>query len=235
MRRRARQIGGRLGPVRRKQRHDLPAQKIAGEAGVRIGRIFYPRESVLPGIGFQLSTRHRQQRAHQLALAKRPGCRHAAQATHASATQQAKQQRLGLIVTMLGGEQHVAGPQRRGEGGIARLARRLFQAGGVALHLDMGNLQWDAQPLTHRAAMRRPGFGSGLQTMGNMNGRKRRQRLALAQLGQQMQQHGGIQAAGEGHAPGRRVAPGRQGMEKSIRKRHGGRLAGPGPGKQGAD
>ncbi|GFM74693.1 hypothetical protein PSCICM_05120 [Pseudomonas cichorii] len=63
--------------------------------------------------------------------------------------------------------------------------------------------------------MLRPGIGSGLQAVVNMDSIQRRQALALSKLSQEVQQYSGIQAAGETDMPDRRVTPGSQDLKQS--------------------
>ncbi|GGH94306.1 hypothetical protein GCM10007363_20930 [Pseudomonas fluvialis] len=75
--------------------------------------------------------------------------------------------------------------------------------------------------------MRRPVFRYGLQAMRHMQGTQRRQGMLLTQAAQRMQQHQGIQPAGQRHTPARRATPGGKGLQEAIFEGHGaGRMAG---------
>jgi hypothetical protein len=52
-----------------------------------------------------------------------------------------------------------------------------------------------------------PRRGNGLQTMVNMDGAQRRKTMVLRQIGQQVQQNGGIKPTREGNAPSGCVTP----------------------------
>ncbi|CRR32394.1 hypothetical protein PAERUG_E15_London_28_01_14_09662 [Pseudomonas aeruginosa] len=211
MRRAARHAGDGLRPVGGETRHDLPAQVVAREARILVGRILHPVQPVRLRIGFQFGAGNPEQGSAQAAAAQRPARRHRRQAAQARSTQQAEQQGLGLVVEVLRGEQHLSLAQARLECAIAGVARRLLDA---AANGDLHPLdpQRDTQRPADRLAVRRPTVRRSLQAMVDMQRRQRRQGFAPGQLGEQMQQHRGIQPAGKRHAPAPRFAPGRQGL-----------------------
>lgn len=122
------------------------------------------------------------------------------------ATQQAKQQGFGLIVTMLAGEHHLPCPGHFGKRPVARLPRCALNA-GTRLDLHTHHLQGHAQLVTYALAMTWPGIGGSLQTMMDMDCAEGRQGFGVCQGGQEVQQDGGIKAAREGDMPGGGVAP----------------------------
>src|SRR5690606_524298 len=63
-------------------------------------------------------------------------------------------------------------------------------------------------------AMTRPIVGGGLQAMVDVHGTQRWRVMGTAVVGQQVQQDGGVETAGEGDAPGRGIEPGREGSGK---------------------
>ncbi|MNQ89542.1 hypothetical protein D3C85_1048530 [compost metagenome] len=164
-------------------------QVVAREAAIGIRRIFYPAQPMFVGIGLQLGTRALQQRPQQVAGTKRPALRHGRQPLHTGAAQQAKQQGLRLIVAMLRRQQNLAGSEPRTKSRITGPPRGALDT-GARLHLHMLHLQRHSQRIAQATASRRPAIGNRLQAVMNMNGGKRRQRLALRETGQQMQQHG---------------------------------------------
>ncbi|MNP50303.1 hypothetical protein D3C76_1445600 [compost metagenome] len=110
---------------------------------------------------------------------------------------------------MLAGQEDFAGTQGSAESGVARITGALFDAGaGGDLHTD--DLQFDAQIVAQALAMIRPGISRSLQAVVDVNGAQWRQGLLAGQGCQQVQEDGGVEAAGEGDAPGGGGEPGGQ-------------------------
>src|SRR3989338_10968638 len=93
---------------------------------------------------------------------------------------------------------------------VTSIARSTLKTGAWS-NLNIFNLQRHAQGRAQLTAMRRPDIGRSLQAMVDMNSGKRRQCLALREAGQQVQQHRGVQPAGQGNTPARGTTPGLQG------------------------
>src|SRR5690606_6476361 len=125
---------------------------------------------------------------------------------HTRTPQQTKQQGFGLIVTMLGAKQHFALPQPLTECRVTRAPRGLLQTRAWH-HLDPDDFQRNVQLLADALAMPWPGIGRRLQAVVNMHGTERRQLFLSRPVGEQMQQHAGIQATGECDTPGRNRTP----------------------------
>ncbi|MNI58467.1 hypothetical protein D3C73_1135790 [compost metagenome] len=163
--------------------------------------------------GLQFRSRDIEQRAQQTALPQSTLARHPGQPPHPCPTQQPEQQGFGLIVTVLASQQQLMSPGDLDECGIPSVAGRLFKA-GAGLDLNMDDSKRDTLGITHRLAVLGPGVGGGLQPVMDVNGRKGRQRMGLSQRGQQVQQNGGIEATGEGDAPGCGIAPWSETLQK---------------------
>ena len=109
---------------------------------------------------------------------------------------------------MLRRQQHFSARREPRESAIACLAGGTLQA-GTDWHLDAKHLQRHPQRIAEGLTMLRPGVGRSLKPMMDMHGRKWGKAMVLRQIGEQMQEDGGIQTTGERHAPTPGVAPGR--------------------------
>ncbi|MNM67808.1 hypothetical protein D3C81_793510 [compost metagenome] len=107
---------------------------------------------------------------------------------------------------MLAGEQDIARAEHLPEGGIARISGRLFQAGAWG-DLDVDDLEFNVEIVADGLAVGGPGVGSGLQAVVDMDGAQRGGCVVAGVFGQQVQEDGGIEAAGEGDVPGGGVEP----------------------------
>ncbi|MNG17393.1 hypothetical protein D3C84_1013750 [compost metagenome] len=121
---------------------------------------------------------------------------------------------------MLGTEQYLPGAQLIDESGISRISRGPFQA-GPGIYRYPQHLQRNAQFIAKPLAMVRPGIGRDLKAVMDMDGRKRRQGFATGEAHQQMKEDSGVESAGEGDAPGRRMAPRGQGGQQAGFEGHG--------------
>ncbi|MNB89153.1 hypothetical protein D3C76_937300 [compost metagenome] len=172
---------------------------------------------MLVGIGLQFSPRDVEQWPQQMALAQRALTRHTRQPAHAGPTQHTEQQGFRLIVAVLGGQQDLIGQYHFGERVITRVPRRTLQT-GTGLHLHLNDLQRDAQRSAHRTTMFRPRIGHSLKAVMNMDGAQRRQGFGFCEMCKEVQQDGGVQAAGEGDVPSRSVTPRFQIQQKPGRQ-----------------
>lgn len=130
------------------------------------------------------------------------------QTTHAGLRRaEDEKEGLGLVVAVLTGEQHLVCAQSFFEGVVAGIARGLFEAGARG-YLDRDHVEFDTQGIADRLAMGGPGIGGGLQAVVDMNGAQRGRGVVAGVAGEQVQEDSGVQAAGEGDAPGRGVEPG---------------------------
>ncbi|MOA39709.1 hypothetical protein D3C78_1615120 [compost metagenome] len=84
----------------------------------------------------------------------------------------------------------------------------------------MAHLEGHTQRRALGTAVLDPVIGDRLQTVVDMDGGDRRQFLPLAQARQQMQKDGGVQPAGKGDFPRRRMAPGLEDMQETGFERH---------------
>ncbi len=94
---------------------------------------------------------------------------HGSQTAYTSAAQQTEQQGLGLIVTVLAGEQHIPLSQPVSERGVTRLPGSLLDA-RTRIDVYPNQLKCHTQRLTNLPTMFRPRIGCGLQAVMNMNG-----------------------------------------------------------------
>lgn len=85
---------------------------------------------------------------------------------------------------------------------------RLFQA-GTGRDLNMDDTELETQPITDRLAMLRPIISSGLQAMMDVHGAQWRGAMTTGVIGQQLQQDGGVEAAGESDVPGGALSQGK--------------------------
>ena len=108
---------------------------------------------------------------------------------------------------MLAGEQDVAWAEGLPEGSIAGVAGGLFEAGAGG-DLDVDDLEFDAEIVADGLAVGGPGIGGGLQAVVDVDGAQWRGCVIAGVVGQQVQEDGGIEAAGEGDVPGWGVEPG---------------------------
>ncbi|GFM52263.1 hypothetical protein PSCICE_35300 [Pseudomonas cichorii] len=115
---------------------------------------------------------------------------------------------------MLSRQQYISFAQLLNEGCITRLTGRLLDT-GARLHPHSHALKGNTEFQANLSAMLRPGIGSGLQAVMNMDGIQRRQALACGELSQKVQQYGGVQTAGKTDMPDRRVTPGSQDLKQS--------------------
>ena len=122
---------------------------------------------------------------------------HRRQALDTGTAQRLQQQCLGLVVTVMGRQQHLFWTGRIGQCVIARHARRSLRALAGSVHrIDLAGGQQDAQALAFAAAVLRPGGRLCLQPMIDMNGRRGAQ-ARTAYHHEKIQQDAGIEAAAE--------------------------------------
>ncbi|CAI8712845.1 hypothetical protein EMIT0P228_100286 [Pseudomonas brassicacearum] len=114
---------------------------------------------------------------------------------------------------MLGGKQHFIAVDRRYKGRVTRFPRGALDTGARA-HLHSYHVQRHAQGRADRTTMVRPRLSYSLEAVMHMNSAQRGQGLALRKGYEQVQQDGGVEAAGEGDAPGGGVAPGEHVFEE---------------------
>ncbi|MCY1416982.1 hypothetical protein D9M71_324990 [compost metagenome] len=96
---------------------------------------------------------------------------------------------------MLAGQHHVTGLQKLFECLVARVTGLLLETcARLDLHLD--NLQWHVQGGTEVTTMVGPGISDGLETVVDVDGAQGRQGVLTGQVGQQVQQDSGVEAAG---------------------------------------
>jgi hypothetical protein len=118
--------------------------------------------------------------------------RHRRQPPDTGATQQPEHQGFGLVIAMLRGQQHLAFLHHAFKRSVARLASGLFEAcAGPDLNID--DLESYTQNLTHLTAMPRPRRSNGLQAVMHMDSGQGRQGVLAGEIGQQVQQDGGIE------------------------------------------
>ncbi|BBH31603.1 hypothetical protein PBDP_1140 [Pseudomonas sp. St290] len=108
---------------------------------------------------------------------------------------------------MLGGKQHFIAAERRHEGTITSVPGSALDA-GAGLDLHAHYLKRYSKRVADRTTMVRPCIGHSLEAMMDVDSTQGRQGLVFCQGRKQVQQDGGIEAAGEGDAPGSGVAPG---------------------------
>jgi hypothetical protein len=200
----ARQDPGDARPVLLQVGHDPLAQQVAVVPQVGVAGVLHPAQTLPLGIGANRLAAHIQQRPYQPAAAEPRTFRHGRQAPGAGAAKQLQQQRLGLIIEMLGGHQHGIGRQPVGQAPVACRARRrlgTFAAPRLCLHPQY--VKTDTQFLAHRATMNLPVTGLALQLVVDVHGSQRSRQLGTPR-GQQMQQNVGIDAAAVGDPVGGR-------------------------------
>lgn len=170
-------------------------------------------------MSLQLAPAYIKQRPHQPTATEPAPGRHGSQSAHTGTAQQAEQQRFGLIVAMLGRQQHLAFFEAHFDGGVACLPRRLLQA-APRLDLHAHHLERNPKRRANAPAVLRPGIRRGLQTVMNMDRPQRGKRFAPRKVGQELQQHRGVEPAGERHAPTRRMTGATQRRRQTGFKRH---------------
>ncbi len=72
----------------------------------------------------------------------------------------------------------------------------------------MNDLKFDAKVVADGLAVGRPGVGRSLQAVVDMDGAQRGGSVVAGVSGQQVQEDGGVEATGEGYAPGGGLQPG---------------------------
>ncbi len=115
-------------PTLSQERHDVMTKIIARMISALITWILDPGQPVSLRISMELGTVHIQQWPNQPAATQCPGSRHTGQPAHTGAAQQAKEQGFGLVISMLGSEQHFGRVQTLTEHRIARLPGRTLEA-----------------------------------------------------------------------------------------------------------
>ncbi|CAM5397636.1 hypothetical protein SSTU70S_02933 [Stutzerimonas stutzeri] len=170
-------------------------------------------------MSLQLAPADIKQRPHQPTATEPAPGRHGSQPAHTGTAQQAEQQRFGLIVAVLRGQQHFAFLEAQFDGVVARLPRRLLQA-APRLDLHVHYLELNPKRRTDAPTVLRPGIRRGLQAVMNMNRPQRGERFAPGKIGQELQQHRGVEPAGERHAPTRRMTDATQRRRQTGFKRH---------------
>ena len=154
----------------------------------------------------QVAARNLEQRPHVPAGAQRAARGHGRHALHAGAAQELQQQRLGLVLGMVRGQQALARPQLPRQRRVTRIAGRRLDGLAMACIDNHGrrierNAQLAAQGLTGATEL----GGGGLQTVIHMHGPQRQPAERRIQLRQCRQQTGGIGTAADGdHQAGRR-------------------------------
>ena len=200
---------GRGGPALGQLRQHDMTQVVAVVLHAGIGGVLDPVDAEPAGGGKDLAAGPVEQRPAHPALGKGGPARHGSESGRSAATQQRQQQGLGLIVAVLGREEPLAGAQTVGErrpagaprGGLGALA-------APRRGIDMTDLEGHAESLAGLAAVLGPPVGRLAETMMDMERGERWQ--AVAQLGEQVQQHAGIHAAAVGDA---QAGGGRQAAE----------------------
>ncbi len=133
-----------------------------------------------------------------------PQHRHRRQALDPGAAQQLQQQRLGLVVEMMGRQQHRLRAQRARDRRVAGTSRgRLRTLAGrrTRIHDEAG--EFDAECIADLTAMNGPITGRRLQAMIDVYCPERRRQFG-AQHGERVQQHGRVEPATEPDPVGRR-------------------------------
>ena len=146
--------------------------------------------------------------------------RHRRQAPYPGATQQPIEQGFGLVILMLGQQQHLTRHHQFAKRCVSGLASGALQA-GTRRDLHVLHIQGNAQLVTQPLTVRRPAFGNGLQAMMDVNGADWRQLMALGRPGKQVQQHTGVEPAGIGYPPERCTTPRRKARQHGGFERHG--------------
>ncbi len=196
------QVGGQpreslveTGPAIGQQRQHLVAQEVAVMPGVVVARVLQEVQAMLPGMGGDGGAGNTEQRPRQQAGGEGPLRRHPGQSAHPGAAQHLQQHRLGLVVAMVGGDQHLAVAETRPQPGVAGPAQR--RLGGAAIVHQPVAGEGDAEVGADRRAVRRPACRIRVHGMVQVQRRQARRRR---QRGQGVQQHVGIDAAAEGNA-----------------------------------
>ena len=144
-------------------------QKIARMNKTGVAWIFDPAKTLGTCIFFQLVPPTAQQRPDQAPGTKLAVSRHTRQTVYTCATEQPEQQRFGLIVQMLPGEQHAARRNPITQRSIAGLARSALEAWTRFIYLYAKQFKRETKLLADLAAMRRPIICHILQPVMNMD------------------------------------------------------------------
>ena len=182
-------------------------QVVARKPGVAVGRVLHPLQLLLAAISFKNLTWYIEQWPQQHPLPQRTDLWHARQATDSCTTEQPEQQGFRLVFAVLASQQDLTCLQGLREGRIAGITRALLEARPWG-DLDIDDLQPDTQGVAQALAMRRPAVSAGLQAMMDVNRSNGREWLVMRGVDEHVQEDGGVQAAGEGDAPGRGSKPG---------------------------
>ncbi len=133
---------------------------------------------------------------------ERPERDDAAQAADARAAQQPQQQRLELVVAVVGRQQPFAGRQQLAEHAIARIARsRLEALPRREIDRHARGDEFRAECRGRRGAVRAPRGGLRVQAVVDVRGTHSRRQLEAAERGQQ---HSGVETAAERDGQARR-------------------------------
>ena len=195
---RQRLVGAR--PARAQHGHDLPAQIVAGKPNITVARILDPAQLVFLGVGGQLGSTDLKQGPSQKSGSECRSLGHGGQAGNARTAQQLQQQRLGLIVPVLGGQQRVAGAEQAAECGIARAACRGFRTfPALRSRVHVANRERDVQCAAGFRAGCDPVIGMVLEAMMDVGRGQWQIGLRASQRMAEMQQYGRVQAAAERH------------------------------------
>ena len=112
MMRRSRQRGARTRPALLEERPHLRAQIRAVEAQIAIHRILDRGDSLSSAESPHIPLGDAEERAQMPARPERPAERHGGEALEARTAQQLQQQRLGLVLRVVGGQEAFAGCER---------------------------------------------------------------------------------------------------------------------------
>ena len=186
-----------VGPALLQRRHHLMTQIVAIELATGVAGVLDPIEPATPGFGFQFASPDLQQGALDRKATLLTPRRHGGKARNACAPECGQQQRLGLVITVLGQPQHITGVQAFDEGVVARLARRRLQAlAGGTVHPCPDDLEGypllRAQPATVALEVIR----RRLQAMVHVD-RPQSARPLPAGPCRQRQQHAGVEPTGQ--------------------------------------
>jgi len=200
--------------MRRQPRHDFPAQRVAPVAYVEVAVVLDPFQAVPRGVVAQAGPAGAEQGAQLRGAPARPPLQlgHGRQTLRPGTTQQLQQQRLGLIVLLVCGEQEIR--CHRSEDALPRTPRRGFNAGGiVARDRHAMDAQVHAMRRAPARAEIRPLISVRRQTMVDVNGLQG-ERMDVPQGEQDVQQHHRIETPGKRQ---RQPGTGRDAADQHVR------------------
>src|SRR5690606_11669948 len=196
-------------------------------------RIIDPLQPPRPCVGEQGVSRVSEQRTPQPARAMRSPDLHRGQPVGTGGAQRAQQEGFGLVVGVVRQCQHFPFPECLEKRRVARRAGRPFQAQSAgARDLDPADGQRYRQDGADGLAVVGPGLRGRIQPVAHVDGTQG-QRPAPGRGGEQVQQHGRVEAAAQAQqdAAGRgSVRCGRRGKGRECGIGHAAIVACPGPG-----